>query len=563
MTCLMGVGEAMIFWSLVLRESADIRRSVIFAVVFSSLANATLLAIINAAATAPPGSGFHLRLLLLFIVALLLYIQCLRYSTRMMHRMMNTLVHNLRVRFVAKLARAELPALEGMGKSDVLNAITAEATFLADSGALIANAFQAVLVVLFATAYIAYLSWMAFAITVGCMVLSVLTIQSMSKSTSALHLRERSQEVDFLTRVTHLIEGFKEAKLHAQRGLDLQADIRETSQMSGTLRVAAKDLVTDRTILAQSSWYVAIALVVFLLPRYLTADSLPAVTTAILFMIGPQTLWINATSHFVRCEEATRVIRRLEVALDDYHVTDRQWSLAQSNAVVPSPLPMGEIHVQDVTYTYQGQDATFTVGPVSFTMGPGQIVFLVGGNGSGKSSLLKILSGLYPIQSGEITVAGTRIDAHSIASYRQLIAPVFAEFHLFDRLYGLLDAPRQEIDALIQEMQLGRKVHIEGDHFSTLDLSTGQRKRLALIVALMDNRPIFLFDELAADQDPEFRAYLYTVLLPRLRSEGRLVIAATHDDRYFHLADLVVHMEYGKVREYVTAGVAPRDTEPA
>jgi putative ATP-binding cassette transporter len=323
--------------------------------------------------------------------------------------------------------------------------------------------------------------------------------------------------------------------------------------MSGTLRVAAKDLVTDRTILAQSSWYVAIALVVFLLPRYLTADSLPAVTTAILFMIGPQTLWINATSHFVRCEEATRVIRRLEVALDDCHVTDRQWSLAQSNAVVPSPLPMGEIHVQDVTYTYQGQDTMFTVGPVSFTMGPGQIVFLVGGNGSGKSSLLKILSGLYPIQGGEITVAGTRIDAHSIASYRQLIAPVFAEFHLFDRLYGLLDAPRQEIDALIHEMQLGRKVHIEGDHFSTLDLSTGQRKRLALIVALMDNRPIFLFDELAADQDPEFRAYLYTVLLPRLRSEGRLVIAATHDDRYFHLADLVVHMEYGKVREYVTA----------
>ena len=194
MTCLKGVGEAMIFWSLVLRESADIRRSVIFAVVFSSLANATLLAIINAAATAPPGSGFHLRLLLLFIVALLLYIQCLRYSTRMMHRMMNTLVHNLRVRFVAKLARAELPALEGLGKSDVLNAITAESTFLADSGALIANAFQAVLVVLFATAYIAYLSWMAFAITVGCMVLSVLTIRSMSKSTSALHLRERSQE---------------------------------------------------------------------------------------------------------------------------------------------------------------------------------------------------------------------------------------------------------------------------------------------------------------------------------------------------------------------------------
>ena len=101
---------------------------------------------------------------------------------------------------------------------------------------------------------------------------------------------------------------------------------------------------------------------------------------------------------------------------------------------------------------------------------------------------------------------------------------------LLDQLSAQVYRQQQQIDALIQEMQLGRKVHLEGDHFSTLDLSTGQRKRLALIVALMDNRPIFLFDELAADQDPEFRAYLYTVLLPRLRSEGRLVIAATHDD---------------------------------
>jgi putative ATP-binding cassette transporter len=555
------------FWPLVLRESSAVRRSVIFAVVFSSLANAALLTIINAAATAPAGSGFHLRLLLLFIVALLLYIQCLRYSTRTMNRLMSDVVHALRIRFSAKLARAELPALEAMGKSDILNAVTAEATFLADSGALIANALQALLVVLFATAYIAFLSWIAFAITLGCMVLAVVTIQSMRQSTSALNRRARSQEVEFLTRITHLIEGFKEVKLHAQRGAELQADISRSSAQSGSLRVAAKDLVTDRTILAQSSWYVAIALVVFLLPRFLTADSLPAVTTAILFIIGPQTLWINATSHFVRCEDATRVIRRLEAALDQFHATDRRWSLATTGAALPTALPMGEIVVQDVQYTYAGHggDTAFTIGPVSLRMRPGQIVFLVGGNGSGKSTLLKILAGLYPTQAGEITVNGRRVDAASLANYRQLIAPVFADFHLFDRLYGLLDAPRGRIDALLEEMELAQKLRIEGDRFSTLDLSTGQRKRLALILALMDDRPIFLFDELAADQDPEFRDYLYTALLPRLRAEGRLVIAATHDDRYFHLADLVVHMEYGRVREYVTADTsadAPA-TEPA
>jgi putative ATP-binding cassette transporter len=537
------------YWTLVLRESSTVRRSVVFAVVFSSLSNAALLTIINAAATAPAGSGLHLQLLLLFTVALLLYIQCLRYSTRTMNRMMSDVVHTLRSRFVEKLGRAELPALESTGKSDILNAMTAEATLIADSGALLSNAFQALLVVLFATAYIAYLSVLAFVVTVSCMVLALVLMQSMRSATSALHREERSREVEFLTRVTHLIEGFKETKMHAQRGLELRSAISRTSRASANLRVSAKNLVTDRTILAQSSWYVAIALVVFLLPRFLSADTLPSVTTAILFMIGPQTLWVNATSHFVRCEEATRVIHHLEMALDRYHAMDRRWSLASGAVDIPTALPMGEIALDGVQYSYRGAEGTsFTLGPVSLRMRPGQIVFLAGGNGSGKSSLLKILSGLYPLEAGTITVRGRAVDAGTIANYRQLFAPVFADFHLFDRLYGLLDAPRSRFEVLLEEMQLERKLRIEDDRFSTLDLSTGQRKRLALIVALMDDRPIYLFDELAADQDPEFRAFLYTVLLPRLRDAGHLVIAATHDDRYFHIADLVVHMEYGVVR---------------
>ena len=537
------------YWTLVLRESTAVRRSVLFAVVFSSLSNAALLTIINAAATAPIASGAHFQLLLLFILALLLYIQCLRFSTRTMNRMMSEVVHTLRARFIEKLGRAELPALESTGKSEILNAVTAEAMLLADSGALLSNALQALLVVLFATVYIAYLSLLAFAVTLSCMVLALVLMQSMRHATSTLHREERSREVEFLTRVTHLIEGFKETKLHAQRGLELRADISRASKQSAGLRVAAKNLVTDRTILAQSSWYVAIALVVFLLPRFLSADTLPSVTTAILFMIGPQTLWVNATSHFVRCEEATRAIRRLEAALDRYHAMDRRWSLASGSTDVAPALPMGEIELDAVQYSYRTEaGASFTLGPVSLRMRPGQIVFLAGGNGSGKSSLLKLLSGLYPLEGGALRVGGAEVTAANIANYRQLFAPVFADFHLFDRLYGLLEASPARFAALLEEMQLERKLEIEGDRFSTLDLSTGQRKRLALIVALMDDRPVCLFDELAADQDPEFRGYLYTTLMPRLRAAGHLVIAATHDDRYFNVADLVVHMEYGLVR---------------
>ena len=131
-------------------------------------------------------------------------------------------------------------------------------------------------------------------------------------------------------------------------------------------------------------------------------------------------------------------------------------------------------------------------------------------------------------------------------SYRELFAAIFADFHLFERLYGLLGTDEAVIGELLKDMQLSDKVRVVNDRWSTLELSTGQRKRLALVVSLLDQKPLLVFDELAADQDPEFRQFLYEELLPRLRSQGTTVIAATHDDRYFHVADKVIKMEYGK-----------------
>ena len=131
-------------------------------------------------------------------------------------------------------------------------------------------------------------------------------------------------------------------------------------------------------------------------------------------------------------------------------------------------------------------------------------------------------------------------------SVRETFSSVFADFHLFRRLYGLLDTAPEAVTALIEEMQLTGKVGVHEHAFTTLELSTGQRKRLALIVSLLDARPVMVFDELAADQDPEFRQFLYEMLFPRLREGGTTIIAATHDDRYFHVADRVIKMEYGK-----------------
>jgi putative ATP-binding cassette transporter len=161
---------------------------------------------------------------------------------------------------------------------------------------------------------------------------------------------------------------------------------------------------------------------------------------------------------------------------------------------------------------------------------------------------MKVLTGLYPATGGEMRIDGQRLRPENVAAYREMYSAIFSDFHLFSRLYGLLDVDEQAVLTLLRQMQIDDKTSFEKGRFTKRDLSTGQRKRLAMIVALLEDRPICLFDEWAADQDPEFRKYFYDELIPALKRRGKTVIAVSHDDRYFHCADRVVTLEYGKVR---------------
>jgi putative ATP-binding cassette transporter len=182
-------------------------------------------------------------------------------------------------------------------------------------------------------------------------------------------------------------------------------------------------------------------------------------------------------------------------------------------------------------------------------------VFIVGGNGSGKSTLAKLITGLYIPEAGEIRLDEELITEQNREWYRQHFSVVFSDFYLFDELWGLENSG---LDSKVQEylkvLQLDHKVKVTNGKFSTTALSQGQRKRLALLTAYLENRPIYLFDEWAADQDPAFKKIFYTELLTKLRDQGKTVLVISHDDRYFHLADRIVKLEYGKV-EFDIKGV--------
>jgi putative ATP-binding cassette transporter len=196
----------------------------------------------------------------------------------------------------------------------------------------------------------------------------------------------------------------------------------------------------------------------------------------------------------------------------------------------------------------------FRVGPVNLTFRPGELVFIVGGNGSGKTTLAKVLTGLYEPEGGTIELDGKPIGFAERAAYRQRFTAVFNDFHLFDALLGIVDpnaASRSQADAranaLVAKLALDHKVQVVNGAFSTRELSTGQRKRLALVIAYLEDRPFYLFDEWAADQDPQFKAVFYEQLLPELRSRGKTVLVISHDDRYFHLADRVLKLDNGSI----------------
>jgi ABC-type siderophore export system fused ATPase/permease subunit len=179
------------------------------------------------------------------------------------------------------------------------------------------------------------------------------------------------------------------------------------------------------------------------------------------------------------------------------------------------------------------------------------LLFVTGGNGSGKSTFAKLLTGLYTPAKGTITLAGQQINEQNQHWYRNYFSTIFSDFFLFSQVLdkqGEL-ADDSQIEAILEKLQLSGKVTTDKGIISNTQLSQGQRKRLALLVSYMEDAPIYLFDEWAADQDPHFRHYFYHDLLPGLIAKGKTVIAISHDERYFHLADRVLKFDDGLMSE--------------
>ena len=464
---------------------------------------------------------------------------------------------NLRRDLVSKILAVPLRQLEDIGAPRLMVALTEDVLTLTEAMLIIPAFAVNIAILICGAAYLAWLSWTVLLALGVFILMGAIAYRILIRSGFKRLFLARDEQDRLYKHFRELTEGMKELKLHRERrGVFFHENIHGCTERYKKHAIGAE----MRFILAHNwrdlLFFTVVGGILFYLPNinHVGPQALTGYVVVMLFMMGPLSGVLSSLSVFGRASAALRKIDQLGVTL-----AARAGDECPITRPVSAPT-LQHLELVDITHTYhrEKEDDSFTLGPIRLSFRPGELVYLVGGNGSGKSSLAKVITGLYSPASGVIRLNGRSVTDTNRDEYRQLFSAVFADFYLFDNLLG---ASTPQLDKQAREylslLHLEHKVKVKDGTLSTTQLSSGQRKRLALLNAYLEDRPFYLFDEWASDQDPLFKDIFYTQLLPDLKARNKTVLVITHDDRYFHLADRIIKLDYGKIQTRTVDSISP------
>ncbi|MCC6353749.1 MAG: cyclic peptide export ABC transporter [Verrucomicrobiae bacterium] len=463
-------------------------------------------------------------------------------------------ISRLRMGLCQRILSSPLRHIEEIGSHRLMASLTGDVNMVASAMNGIPALAVNVVILACGTAYLGWLSPSLMLWAVAFCVLGITTYWISSRWAATYVRRARQAEDGLHKRIQELVHGLKTLKMHHERRRVFLDHLARADALVGNSKLIGDGLFNAAITWGRLTFLIAIGLLIFAWPRFYHTDAatLTGYTLTILYLMVPLEQIVGWLPFLMWATGSANKIDRLGLRLD---------GIAPEETLLDQPPGHGPIRLRGVTHGYrrEGSADGFVLGPIDLAIDPGEVVFIIGGNGSGKTTLAKLITGLYVPDSGEILSDGQPVTAKNREAYRQLFSAVFDDATLFEALWGL---DRPDLDSRAQTylrlLGLDRVVAVRDGSFSTTDLSRGQKKRLALVTAYLEDRPIYLFDEWAADQDPESRQVFYTRLLPGLREHGKTVIAITHDDRYFTYADKVIKLEEGKIVD-VPAREAPED----
>ncbi|MEP8944368.1 multidrug ABC transporter permease/ATP-binding protein [Enterobacter ludwigii] len=450
-------------------------------------------------------------------------------------------VFRLRSEFIKRILDTQVERVEQLGSASLLAGLTSDVRAITIAFVRLPELVQGIILTFGSAAYLAWLSTKMLAVTALWIVITIwggfLLVSRVYKHMAVLRETEDKLYNDYQT----VLEGRKELTLNRERA----EHIFNHLYIPDAREYRHHIIRADTFHLSAVNWsnimmLGAIGLVFWMANSLGWADTNVAATYSLtlLFLRTPLLSAVGALPTLLSAQVAFNKLNKFD--------------LAPFKAEFPRPQAFPNwqtLELRNVMFRYQ--DNAFSVGPVNLTIHRGELLFLIGGNGSGKSTLAMLLTGLYQPQSGEILLDGKALSAEKPEDYRKLFSAVFTDVWLFDHLLG--PEGQQANPALVEkwlgQLQMSHKLELQAGKILNLKLSKGQKKRVALLLALAEERDIILLDEWAADQDPHFRREFYQVLLPLMKAMGKTIFAISHDDHYFIHADRLLEMRDGKLSE--------------
>jgi putative pyoverdin transport system ATP-binding/permease protein len=526
------------------RRSLALGTGVLATGMATGLCAAALIALINRALNRPDSLG---TVLMWGFAGLVLgRIVCGAVAQILVNHFSHRVLAGLCQDLTRRLLAVPMPRLEAIGMPRMLVTLTEDVAVITWAVQSLPGLAINLAILGGCAVYLAWLSWPIFLGVLGFVVIGaasfVLLLQPARRQWQRTwHHRER-----LVGHLRSVIDGMKELKLNAwRREALLSGSISDTLEAirQTSLRGAIRQTVASSW--SQAVFFLLVGILLFGVPSLRTGhgEALTGYLLVVIYMTGP--LWnvIDTWPTILRGGLAVERVKEVTSSLDRPTIPATALQVNEGDR-------WERLELKSVVFTYPGEDGAgaFQLGPLDFMLLPGEIVFVAGGNGSGKSTFVKVLTGLYPPDAGEVRLDGRVITDAEREWYRGHFSAVFSDFHLFDRLLGLT-GPDLDVRARGHLTQLGLdgKVQVDNGVFSSTALSSGQRRRLALLTALLEDRPIYVLDEWAADQDPHYRDIFYAGLLPELRRRGKAVVVISHDDRYYRLGDRTVRLAYGQV----------------
>lgn len=528
-----------------LRSSLGTVSLAVLAGIVAGVCNTGLLIVINSVLSKSnvPRDTLILSFTLLCLAMLLSRAASWIFLVQLAHRV----TFKLRLELSARVLGAPLHHLEKLGAPRLLATLTDDVSVIADALTTAPMLGVHVVVVITCLGYLGWLSWPALLGVFGFLAVGVLCYQIPLRRALS-HLGASRRELDALFKhFRALIDGNKELKLNRSRRQAFFHDQLEDAARAFHSKASAGEVIYALTAsFGHLLIFILIGLLLFALPALQPTEISTTIgySLVILYLMPPLEVIMNALPILGRANIALQKIEAMGLSLAAASVEPPTTVNSRSDGYQ-------SLKLQGVTHAYRSEDGDgFKLGPMDLSFRPAELVFLVGGNGSGKTTLAKLLTGLYAPDEGTLYLNGEKITDETRDEYRQLFSAIFSDFYLFESLLGL-NAGALDEQALqyLRRLHLDRKVQVIDGVLSTTELSHGQRKRLALLTAYLEDRPFYVFDEWAADQDPLFKEIFYLRLLPELKARGKTVVVISHDDRYFHVADRILKLNYGKMEQ--------------